>query len=149
MVPLLTGEGDSIRPWALSGVYGRQVHVTDGHMKYARSPAGQNAPLSMWSNRWSTMPLHFVDVQTLPLPDRRATLDYMPGSDVPVILFSSAGSVDAAVSAIKAGADDFIPSADMDLEDLGQRVARAIEDRGHPAAYERLVLKRIINYEFF
>jgi hypothetical protein len=38
----------------------------------------------MWSNRWSTMPIHGSDVQ-LPLPDERAVLDRMPGSRVPVI----------------------------------------------------------------
>ncbi len=40
----------------------------------------------MWSNRWSTMPVHGLeDAVRLPAPDRRAHLDFMPGSDVPVI----------------------------------------------------------------
>ena len=48
--------------------------------------AGDNAPLSMMSNRWSTMPTHFLTrEQELPLPDDRAFLDRMPGSKVPVI----------------------------------------------------------------
>jgi hypothetical protein len=38
----------------------------------------------MWSNRWSTMPVHGHDIR-LPLPDDRAVLDRMPGSKVPVI----------------------------------------------------------------
>ena len=44
-------------------------------------------PLSMWSNRWSTMPVHkgLEDFMKFPKPDRRAALDFMPGSDVPVI----------------------------------------------------------------
>ncbi|HWA30557.1 MAG TPA: hypothetical protein VG867_05650, partial [Rhizomicrobium sp.] len=55
-------------------------------MKYARAPAGKNEPLSMWSNRWSTMPTHILTrQQELPLPDDRARLDRMPGSAVPVI----------------------------------------------------------------
>jgi hypothetical protein len=55
-------------------------------MKYARAPAKENAPLSMWSNRWSTMPTHILSrQQELPLPDERARLDRMPGSAVPVI----------------------------------------------------------------
>src|SRR5205823_1372667 len=39
------------------------------------------------SNRWSTMPTHgALDPRlALPLPDQRAFLDRMPGSDVPVI----------------------------------------------------------------
>jgi len=39
----------------------------------------------MWSNRWSTMPIHAMPNVRLPKPDSRAVLDYMPGSDVPVI----------------------------------------------------------------
>jgi hypothetical protein len=61
------------------------VHVTDGHHKYARASPGDNLPLSMWSNRWSTMPVHAIPGLRLPRPDGRATLDTMPGSDVPVI----------------------------------------------------------------
>ena len=50
------------------------------------APSGENFPLSMWSNRWSTMPVHGLeDVVRLPPPDRRARLDFMPGTDVPVI----------------------------------------------------------------
>jgi hypothetical protein len=41
----------------------------------------------MLSNRWSTMPTHGALSRhlALPLPDERAYLDHMPGSDVPVI----------------------------------------------------------------
>jgi hypothetical protein len=61
------------------------VHlITDGS-KYVRAPAGENAPLSMWSNRWSTMPIHAFPEVRLPRPDRRAALAFMPGSEVPVI----------------------------------------------------------------
>ena len=49
-------------------------------------PEGENFPLSMWSNRWSTMPVHGLEDQVrLPPPDRRARLDFMPDSEVPVI----------------------------------------------------------------
>ena len=59
MVPLVTGTAQHIRDWALAGVYGRWVHVIDGARKYARAPVNaDNLPLSMWSNRWSTMPVH-------------------------------------------------------------------------------------------
>ena len=85
LVPLLEGETDRIREWALGGVYGNWVQVTDGRRKYARAPVGDNFPLSMWSNRWSTMPLHVAGVPNLPKPDARAWLDRMPGSDVPVL----------------------------------------------------------------
>jgi arylsulfatase A-like enzyme len=87
LVPLLTGEASAIRDWAIGGVYGNWVQVTDGRRKYARAPVDDNFPLSMWSNRWSTMPVHkgLEDYMRFPNPDRRATLDFMPGSDVPVI----------------------------------------------------------------
>ena len=83
--PLLTGEATSVREWAIGGVWGNWVQVTDGRMKYARAPEGDNAPLSMWSNRWSTMPIHVKGIAEMPPPDDRAWLDRMPGSDIPVI----------------------------------------------------------------
>ena len=85
LVPLLLGETSGIRDYVLSGIWGKWVHIIDGGRKYARGPAGANAPLSMWSNRWSTMPVHRVPDLRLPLPDKRARLDFMPGSEVPVI----------------------------------------------------------------
>ncbi len=87
LLPLLDGTATSIRDWAIGGVYGNWVQVTDGRRKYARAPVDDNFPLSMWSNRWSTMPVHkgLEDYMRFPNPDRRATLDFMPGSDVPVI----------------------------------------------------------------
>jgi arylsulfatase A-like enzyme len=86
LAPLVTGAATRVRDWALAGVYGRWVHVLDGERKYARAPvAKDNLPLSMWSNRWSTMPVAALPDLKLPKPDRRAFLDYMPGSDVPVI----------------------------------------------------------------
>ncbi len=85
LAPLVTGDTRSVREWALGGVYGSWVQVTDGRRKYARAPDGDNFPLSMWSNRWSTMPVPVFPHIRLPRPDKRARLDFMPGSDVPVI----------------------------------------------------------------
>jgi arylsulfatase A-like enzyme len=85
LVSLLEGRATTVREWALGGVFGGWVQVTDGRRKYARAPVGDGFPLSMWSNRWSTMPVHGLEVPLLPLPDDRATLDRMPGSAVPVI----------------------------------------------------------------
>jgi arylsulfatase A-like enzyme len=84
-LPLLTGAATSIRDWALAGVWGREVHLIDGKRKYARAPSGPNAPLSLWSNRWSTMPVPRMPGLTMPPPDERAVLDRMPGSRIPVI----------------------------------------------------------------
>lgn len=86
LLPLLDGEAESVRDWLLAGVWGREVHYIDRHIKYARAPAQANAPLSMWSNRWSTMPTHVLPREReLPLPDDRAQLARMPGARVPVI----------------------------------------------------------------
>jgi arylsulfatase A-like enzyme len=85
LVPLINGEQDSVREWMLSGIWGREVHLLWDGMKYARAPVADNSPLSLWSNRWSTMPVwRFHDLK-LPPPDDRAVLDRMPGSKVPVI----------------------------------------------------------------
>lgn len=85
MVPLLTGEAEAIREWAIGGYYGGWVQITDGTRKYVRGAVGENFPISMWSNRWSTMPLHIHGFEGLPAPDQKAWLDTMPGSDIPVI----------------------------------------------------------------
>jgi len=85
LVPLIRGQTSGVREWVLSGVWGREVHVIAGRHKYARSPAGRNEPLSLWSNRWSTMPVHSMPDLRLPLPDERAALARMPGSAVPVL----------------------------------------------------------------
>jgi arylsulfatase A-like enzyme len=85
LVPLLSGQSDTVREWAIGGIYGNWVQVTDGRRKYARAPSGDNFPLSMWSNRWSTMPLDLLPGLRLPRPDERAVLDFMPGTRVPVI----------------------------------------------------------------
>ena len=80
------GSRSAVRDWALTGVWGREVHVisADGQ-KYVRGPAGANAPLSMWSNRWSTMPIMSAP-RPAPAPAGRSSgLARMPGSDVPVI----------------------------------------------------------------
>ena len=85
--PVVEGTSTSVRDHVLGGVWGREVHLVTDRWRAARAPVDGNRPLSMWSNRWSTMPVH-VDVEGmtwLPLPDGRATLDRMPGSTVPVM----------------------------------------------------------------
>ena len=85
LLPLVRGEAARVRDWLLCGVWGREVHLVDGRLKYARGPVGANEPLSLWSNRWSTMPVPRLPQLRLPPPDERATLDRMPGSKVPVL----------------------------------------------------------------
>ncbi|MFN0096804.1 MAG: sulfatase [Dehalococcoidia bacterium] len=84
--PLIDRSAERVRDWALAGVWGREVHLIDDEFVYARAPEGPNFPLSMWSNRWSSMPvLHAMPTYRFPVPDDRAVLDRMPGSRIPVI----------------------------------------------------------------
>ena len=85
LIPLVKGETQSIRDYVLCGAWGREVNLIDDTWKYSRAPAGPNAPLSLWSNRWSTMPVPYLPGLRLPPPDERAFLDRMPGSTVPVL----------------------------------------------------------------
>ncbi|MCB1647613.1 MAG: sulfatase [Pseudomonadales bacterium] len=85
LLPLVRGEQTQVREYAIGGIYGNWVQIQDGRHKYARAPVTDNFPLSMWSNRWSTMPVAVMPNLRLPNPDHRAWLDYMPGSDIPVI----------------------------------------------------------------
>jgi len=86
LLPLLRDEAEAVRDFVLAGVWGREVHLIERDLKYVRAPAGANAPLAMYSNRWSTMPTHVLPLaRELPPPDARAVLDRMPGSEVPVL----------------------------------------------------------------
>jgi hypothetical protein len=85
LAPVVTGSSDGVRDSLLTGIWGNGVHVVDKETKYGRAPVGDNTPLVMWSNRWSTMPVHAFPQLRMPRPDRRATLDHLFGSDVPVI----------------------------------------------------------------
>ena len=85
LLPLISGTATTIRDYVLAGVWGREVHLIGERCKYARAPVGPNAPLSLWSNRWSTMPIHAAPELRLPAPDEHARLDDMPGSSIPVI----------------------------------------------------------------
>ena len=85
LVPLLNGASTQVRDWLLTGVWGREVQLVTNEWRYTRGPQGKNMPQSMWSNRWSTMPIASMPDFKMPMPDSRAVLDYMPGSTVPVI----------------------------------------------------------------
>ena len=85
LVPVLAKEQSQVRDWLLTGVWGREVQIVTNEWRYTRGPSGANAPHSMWSNRWSTMPIASMPDYKMPMPDSRASLDYLPGSTIPVI----------------------------------------------------------------
>lgn len=84
LIPVVESDA-SVRDAVLSGYWGREVLLVTDDVSYTRGSVGSGFPLSMWSNRWSTMPIHARPDIRLPLPDARARLDRMPGSNVPVI----------------------------------------------------------------
>lgn len=128
LVPLLDGSAASVREWALGGVWGNWVQVTDGRRKYARGPAGGPFPLSLWSNRWSTMPLPVIGVEGLPPPDGRATLDHMPGTDIPVIRQPYGPGDRLPYWAGVHGADEHhLYDVDVDPEEAENRVGERLE----------------------
>ncbi len=85
LLPLLRKQVPSVREYVLTGVWGRDVQIVTHRFKYSRGPVGGNRPLSLVSNRWSTRPIGIPRYEALPLPDQRAVLDSMPGSNVPVL----------------------------------------------------------------
>ncbi|MBJ7281687.1 MAG: sulfatase [Acidimicrobiia bacterium] len=85
LVPLIEGRSTSIREWALSGVWGREVHIANATSTFAKAPVAANRPLSMYSNRWSTMPVRIAPNLHRIKPDMRATLVKAAGTEVPVI----------------------------------------------------------------
>lgn len=85
LLPVLRGTTRHVRDSLLTGIWGREIHLVDAEHNYCRAPSGANEPLTMFSNRWSTMPIPIPEHQALPLPDERATLAHMPGTTVPVI----------------------------------------------------------------
>jgi arylsulfatase A-like enzyme len=85
LVPVLANEQSQVRDWLLTGVWGREVQIVTNEWRYTRGPDGANTPHSMWSNRWSTMPIASMPDYKMPMPDDRAVLDFMPGSTIPVI----------------------------------------------------------------
>lgn len=85
LLPAIADPVHEVRDHLLAGIWGREVHYIDREHKYVRAPAKANAPISMWSNRWSSMMLHGLPQSRLLPPDRRAQIDFMPGSDVPVL----------------------------------------------------------------
>jgi arylsulfatase A-like enzyme len=85
LLPVIEGDAASVREFALFGYWGRHVGITDGKRRYLRGCGDTNFPLSVWSNRWSTMPIPPFPQIRMPRPDLRATLRHMPGTQVPVI----------------------------------------------------------------
>ena len=128
LAPLVTGERTAIRDWVLMGIWGCEMQITDGHRKYIRTPPASNFPLSLWSNRWSTINPYQVDMMRLPNPDRRARLEYMPGTDTPVICqpFESGDRMPVWAMRSRTGAS-LLYDTDDDPDELEDRCGERLE----------------------
>ena len=96
-------------------MWGREVHVADATRTLAKAPVETNRPLSMISNRWTTMPIRIPGYR-MPRPDQRAWLDRAPGTDVPVIR------------------QPFDPSDDLPFWAMGRFAGDLLYDRGEADA---------------
>ena len=146
LVPLITSGLSQVREWALTGVWGREVQVIlDDGTKYSRAPSSDNAPLSLYSNRWSTMPIGAAPDLQLPPPDERAVLDRMPGSRIPVIRQTyRAGDLLPYWAAGKFAGNDLYNLRDDPREDrnlAGTPLERRLAD-AHRAALDQLEAPR-------
>jgi DNA-binding NtrC family response regulator len=66
-------------------------------------------------------------------------------SEVPVVLFTAHGSVESAICALKAGADEFVVSPDVDVDELVNLARSALAARDvaqHPAGLAERVIGR-------
>ena len=140
LLPTLERDAPSPRDHVLTGIWGREVTYVDRDWRFTRSPSATNRPLSMFSNRWSTMPVHaFPDIR-LPRPDARAYLDRMPGSEVPVIRQPF-----AAGDAVPFWAHDgrYVGDQLFDRRDDPLEQENRIEKRGAPLEALREALKSL------
>jgi len=128
IAPLLDGSATAIRDCAVMGIWGCEVQITDGRHKYVRAPNAENRPLSMWSNRWSSITPYNSEVARLPNPDRRAFLDYMPATDCPVIRQPYAvGDRTSMFAAARQNRDSLLYDVDNDPEERENRSGEPIE----------------------
>lgn len=100
------------------------------------------------SDAWDQFRLHQPDVVvTDVLMPRSNGIDLLgrirSQSDVPVILFTARGSVQTAALAFKTGADEFLASDEVGVDDLVETIARALRGssaRNSNLAFDDLVL---------
>jgi len=64
-------------------------------------------------------------------------------SQVPVVVFTAHGSIEAAVTALKRGADEFVASEEVDAEELVEKVSRLLEG-ALPADLSSRIAERIL-----
>ena len=88
----------------------------------------ENRPLSMWSNRWSSITPYNSEVARLPNPDRRAFLDYMPATDCPVIRQPyGIGDRTSMFAAARQNHDSLLYDVDNDPDERETRTGEPIE----------------------
>ena len=72
ILPLLRGEREQIREYALYGWFGAYMQITDGTYTYLKAPESlDNGPLYIYRMTWNSAPWW-----NIPVPDRRLETDY-------------------------------------------------------------------------
>ena len=82
-LPLIRGEQETIRDFALYGYFGKQMNITDGRYTYFRSPRPDNRPL----NLYTTIPTdirEYFSVDRLVSPEAISAGCYLPWVRYPV-----------------------------------------------------------------
>ena len=134
---VIEGQEQSARDYMLQGYFGLEVNVIDSAGKYIRGAEGPVVDISIWSNRWSTMPMHIFPNAGLPRPDGRAWLDRMPGSEIPVIRQPLSGQELSNRAVLLAGRGSGDKSYLFDYEDEQETENLVDSERTHH--YEELL----------
>lgn len=107
------------------------AELVDAGFDVFEAPDGEKA----WACFRKVQPDLVVTDMVMPSSDGMELLNRVRAhSEVPVIMFSAYGSVDTAVSALKAGADEFVASSDLDFVELVELVKNTLarHDREEP-----------------
>ncbi len=92
-----------------------------------------------WEEFCSGQPDLVITDLVMPTCDGQSFLERIVAeSSVPVIMYSSRGTIRAAVDALKAGAVDFLPSEDATIDDIVSRARAAIESHRNQSGHQQL-----------
>lgn len=81
LLPLLRGEAEKVRDYAIYGWFGQPVNITDGHLTYFRAAVPENAPLYLYGSMLTTFPRYLG----AGLPEGVLTAgNYLPWTGMPV-----------------------------------------------------------------
>lgn len=80
LLPLVLGQTDKVRDWALYGYFGRAINVTDGRMTYHKAPV-DGTPLYLYSTMFMNPDNWFAPAR---IPDDPQSGRFLPYTEAPV-----------------------------------------------------------------